>query len=170
MKRSASEDSISSNKKSRLEIEYAVDKNGSIRSLSTNSGLICFLCQNRSNLILSHPHYSGMKDIKIINGRYLYGLCTIGIGKPYLYKYLDTHTNITFALDKSKLEDYAEKVELNKWLALATHPLVLQYIRSVKPKDIKLVYTAKSKIYCFTSDGVTINIIIEKGDKFLQLN
>ncbi len=170
MKRSASAGSLPSTKKAKLEVEYVVDKDGSFGSLSTNHHLICYLYQNRSDLIISHPLYSGIKDIKILSPRYLYGLCTVGMGKPYLCRYLDTISNTTFMLDKSKLEDYAKEVKFNKWLALATHPLVLQYIRIMKPKDIRIVYTIKSKMHSLTSSGVTINIIIDKGVIFKQLN
>ncbi len=170
MKRSASADSLPSPKRAKNEIRYAVDKDGLIGSLSTNHHLICYLYQNRSDLIVSLPSYAGIRNVKILDQRYLYGLCTTGMGKPYLYRYLDTTTKTTFILDESKLEDYAKEVKLNKWLALATHPLVLQYILIVKPKDISIVYTAKDRMRSFTSDGVTINIIIAEGTEFKQLN
>nr|QBK92371.1 MAG: hypothetical protein LCPAC401_00090 [Pithovirus LCPAC401] len=174
MKRSECEDSPPPPpppKKAKHGNEIVVDKKGLFGSLSTNHQMICYLYQNRSDLILSLPLYSGIKDIKILTPRYLYGLCTIGMGKPYLHRYLDTISSTTFILNENKLEDYWKSVKLNKSLALATHPMVLQYVREENPKDLCFVRVPIDKeIRQFTSANVTINIVVDKGVKFKQLN
>nr|QBK92369.1 MAG: hypothetical protein LCPAC401_00070 [Pithovirus LCPAC401] len=47
--------------------------------------------------------------------------------------------NTVFELNECRLRNYAKKMKLNKWLALATHPLVFQYVQDEKPEDLSLI-------------------------------
>ncbi len=150
---------------------FVSDIDGSFGSLSINPHLICYLYENNSDLITSMPVYSGMKNIKIVSSVYIQGLCSSGMSKPYLNYYLDTLTSTIFILDEIKLEDYAITINRNRVLALATHPMVLEYVRTMNPKDLQnVMIDSDNEIRSFISGNITINILIKRGIELKQLN
>nr|QBK92915.1 MAG: hypothetical protein LCPAC403_00490 [Pithovirus LCPAC403] len=150
-------------------LKYVTTLDGKFGTLSSNKKLICYLYKN-DDLVDVKPTYAGIRSITIIDGRFIYGLCHDGGGTPFLEKFLDTEKLSTFTLSEGKLLSYSKQVDFNKILALATHPLVIKYVEECRPDGLIVnILMIGEEIKSFTSEGVTINILI-KGRNLTQLN
>jgi len=165
-----------SNKKLKIK-EYVSMINGSIREVHTQSSLLCYLYENRSDLIKTIEIDKGkLTDIRIINSKYCKvnyepwlkskkchcdDECIVDTYGPKLGAVLDFERQVLFTIDNDKW--YKQEDKCKDW-SFVTNDLVIKYVRSKKPKNLivssiagdEAVYSFKknNEVICIKTKGV----------------
>nr|QBK93454.1 MAG: uncharacterized protein LCPAC404_01580 [Pithovirus LCPAC404] len=161
--------------------EYVSKNNGSIDRLYENRKLICFLYEQKCDLIEVSDINGTLSNIAGIDKFYCYVQYRSFISKENCYScsesvykkygkpewlYLDTINQNIFNFNIAKCDTQNN----SKQWAFATSPLVIKYVKIMKPLDLVIsTVTDDKKIVTFMQGNTVICLKIEKESKPFQL-
>ena len=152
--------------------EYVSKIDGSIDMIVANKKLICFLYEEKSDLLIISDINGELSDVTVVHKHY----CLVAY-RQYMRNnristtkervVLDTTNQKVFTIDPKKWDNQAD---VSKQWAFSTNPLVIKYVKDVNPADLIIsTISENEKMMTFTQGDCVICVKTEKNSSIHQL-